>query len=309
VGPLVLLALQTALLTPLVEFNFGWMEYLASPRVFNVLFLGVILFILLSVPDLAANPRPQRWQRFLFWLLTNVLAFYILLRYTLILEKQFPPQAIEWYHALGWLLLVLITGVAAWLAFIPASFILNWLKTFWHKAVGSILIAITFVIITPDIQSLWTQAYPSTIGIATRLMQFCGHDQVVLARNQNNPVLGIPGQGIPLTITESCAEMESLAMFVLIATVFTLAYWKRVRKGRMAVIVAGGLTLLYFLNAGRIVLLVEIAGTFKNPRLAVDLAHSRLSGVFFLGLILTMLIVSKPWWYQPQKDSTITAEP
>lgn len=307
-GPLVLLALQTALLTPLVEFDSGWMKYLANPGVFNVLFLGVVLFILLSVPDLAANPRVQRWQRCLFWLLTNVLAFYILLRYTLILEKQFQPQTIEWYHTFGWMLLVLITGVAAWLAFIPASFILNWLKVSWHKAVGSILIAITFVIITPDIQSLWTRAYPSTIGIATRLMRFCGHDQLVLARNQTNPVLGIPGQGIPLMITEYCAEMESLAMFVLIAVVLTLAYWKRVRKGRMAVLVTGGLALLYFLNAGRIVLLVEIAGTLKNPRLAVDLAHSRLSGMFFLGLILTILIVSKPWWYQPQKGSAVTTE-
>ncbi len=296
-GPLVLLALEAALLTPLVEFSAGWMGVLATPQLFNVVFLGFILFILLSIHDLSASLRPQRWSRRIYWILANVLAFYTLLRYTVVLERQFSPQTIEWYHAAGWLLFLGITTAAAWFAFIPVGVLLQWFKEAWHKAVGSGLIAVAFTLLTPDIQSLWHFTYRPFIALTSRVLEFVGQEPWL--QFHHNPVLGILGHKNRLTITQYCAEMESFGIFFLLASILTLAHWQRVRKLRMLVVVTGGIAILYIFNAIRIALLVEIAASWEKPLLAVSLAHSRLASLGFLGLSLLMLMASKRWWCRP----------
>lgn len=303
-GPLLLLALEVSLLSPLVEFSLGWMGYLASPKLFNVVFLSCILFILLSIDELSTFLNFQSWQRRLFWFLTNLLAFYALLRYTLILEKQFTPQAIGWQHATGWFILLVIVSISAWLVFLPATLFPQWLKASWHKAIGSGLLAITFVVITPDIQSLWQPTCAPTINLASRFIQLCGHDPWI--GYNNDPILGIRGRGLPITITQYCAEMESFAVLLLLAIILTLAYWQRVRKLRMLAVITGSFALLIVLNAIRLGLLAEISGSWSNPQLAVSLAHSRLSSLAFWGISLLIVIASKRWWCTPQPSPTVT---
>jgi exosortase/archaeosortase family protein len=302
-GPLLLLALEVSLLSPLVEFSLGWMGYLASPKLFNAVFLGCILFILLSIDELSTALNVQNWQRRLFWLLTNLLAFYTLLRYTLILEKHFTPQAIGWQHAAGWFILLVIVSTSAWLVFLPPKSFPQWLKASWQKAIGSGLLAITFVVITPDIQSLWQPTCSPTITLASRFIRLCGHDPLI--GYNNNPVLGIRGHGLPITITQYCAEMESFAVFLLLAVILTLAYWQRVRKLRMLAVITGGIAFLIVLNAIRLGLLAEISGSWSNPQLAVALAHSRLASLAFWGVSLLILIASKRWWCPPQSSPTV----
>ncbi len=296
-GPLVLLALEAALLTPLVEFFAGWMGVLASPQLFNAVFLGFILFILLSIHDLPAPLRPQRWSRRIYWILANVLAFYTLLRYTVVLERQFSPQMIEWYHAAGWLFFLGITTAAAWFAFIPVGALLQWFKEAWHKAVGSGLIAVAFTLLTPDIQSLWHFTYRPFIALTSRVLEFVGQEPWL--QFHHNPVLGILGYKNRLVVTQYCAEMESFGVFFLLASILTLVHWQRVRKLRMLVVFAGGIAFLCIFNAIRIALLVEIATFWAKPQLAVSLAHSRLASLGFLGLSLLLLIATKRWWCRP----------
>lgn len=273
------------------------MGYLASPQLFNAVFLGFILFILLTIHDLPASLIAQRWSRTIYWILANVLAFYTLLRYTVVLERQFSPQAIEWYHAAGWLLFLGISTASAWFAFMPGGVLLQWFKEAWHKAVGSGLIAVTFTLLTPEIQSLWYYTYRPFIALTSRLLGFVG--QTLWLQFQQNPVLGLLGYKNRLTVTQYCAEMESFGVFLLLATILTLAHWQRVHKLRMLVVVAVGIGSLFIFNTIRIALLVEIATVWEKPELAVSLAHSRLASLGFLSLSLLLLIGSKRWWCRP----------
>ena len=67
-----LLAVEVGILTPLVEFSTGWMALLANPQLFNVFFLGTVLFIVLSIPDLMASQRPQKLKHCLGWFGANL---------------------------------------------------------------------------------------------------------------------------------------------------------------------------------------------------------------------------------------------
>ena len=57
-----------------------------------------------------------------------------------------------------------------------------------------------------------------------------------------------------------------------------------------------GALILYAFNAARLFLLVEVGAISGRPRLAVNLAHSRLSGMFFLAVSATILVASRRWW-------------
>ena len=301
-GPLVLLSLEVGILTPLVEFSSGWMATLANPKLFNVLFLGTVLFIVLSIPDLMSSQRPRKFKTSMFWLLVNLILYYSLFDFTLALASRFKAGDIFWYHAIAWLLLVLLVGASAVLVFLPAKSLLIWSQLSWHKAIGALIISINFVILMPDIQRSWNQMYPSTIGLAAEMLESCGRNPTTGMASRHNPILAIQGKGTRLIITRYCAEMESLAIFLLIATVLCFAYLPRVRFIPWLAVVLFGLLLIYFLNAIRIAFLVEISGNWSNPQLAVNLAHSRLSGLVFLGISLLLLLVSRGWWCPPSTN-------
>ena len=272
---------------------------LANPKLFNVLFLGTVLFIVLSIPDLMAAQRPRHLKTSLYWLTANIMLYYALFHFTLLLASQFNTGEIFWYHAVVWLLLVLLVGVSAVLIFLPARTLKIWSQQSWHKAVGALILAINFVILMPDIQRLWNRMYPSTIGLSAEILQAFGRVPTTGMAGRHNPILAIQGQGANLIITRYCAEMESLAIFLLLAVVLYCAYLPRVRFGPWLAVVVLGLLLLHVLNASRIALLVEIAGSWRNTPLAVSLAHSRLSGLLFLGISLLLLLVSRGWWCPP----------
>ena len=305
-----LLAVEVGILTPLVEFSTGWMALLANPQLFNVFFLGTVLFIVLSIPDLMASQRPQKIKHCLAWFGANLLFYYALFYFTLILASRFKTGEILWCHAVAWLLLVLLVGISAVLIFLPAKSLVLWSQRSWHKAAGAMILAINFVVLMPDIQRSWNQLHPATIGLSAEMLQACGRTPTTGMASQHNPVLAIQGQGSRLIITRFCAEMESLAIFILLAVVLYFSYLPRVRFVPWLVVVLCGLLLLYVLNALRLAILVEIAGSWTNPQLAVSLAHSRLSGLLFLGISLLLLLVSRGWWCPPlaQETTQETAE-
>jgi hypothetical protein len=296
-GPFVLLAIETAILTPQVEFRSGWMLHLASPAIFNVLFFASALLMLISSSDLLKIPVSNPWQRRMAWLVTNLVLFYALHHYTLALHGGIGAEVVRWWHAVGWLLLVIAVGVAAWLTFIPFRTLVQWLCTSWHKAVAASVIALTFAMLTPEIQSVWRRMHRPTVATTEFFLQFAGHEQMVSGMSGPNPILGTGNRGTALVITPFCAEQESLAAFLLLAAVLLIAHWPRVRKLRLVTVVLCGLVCLHLFNALRLFLLVEIAGTLARPQLAVSLAHSRLGGILLLAISFFIFFASRRWWY------------
>ena len=278
---------------------------LAHPTLFNVLFLGAVLFFVLSIPDLIAAQKKRLVKFALFWLFVNLSCYYCLVHFTLALASHFQAGDIYWYHAVGWLALVFLNGLSAVLVFVPSSSLFQWIQISWHKAVGALILSMSFVILVPEIQKIWDHTYPATLGIAAEVLHSCRRTPAMGMASRHNPILGIEGKGTRLIVTRYCAEMESFAIFLLLSTVLCFAYLSRIRFIPWLTVVATGLLLLYFLNAVRIAILVEIAGTWNHPQLAVSLAHSRLSGILFLGISLLLLLVSRHWWCPPSEKEDL----
>ena len=59
------------------------------------------------------------------------------------------------------------------------------------------------------------------------MLEACGRIPETGMASQHNPVLAIQGQGSKLIITRFCAEMESLAIFILLAIVLYFSYLPR----------------------------------------------------------------------------------
>lgn len=301
-GPVFLLAFEVAILTPLVEFTSGWMAYLANPKLCSVLFLSMVLFIMLSIGDLTEALRTRHPKFAVFWLSINLGSFYYLLDLSLTLAETHRRDGIAWHQAALWLAAVVLTGITAVVTFLPLTSLVGWLQRSWHKAIGVTVLVINFVLLTPDIQKTWNYTHPSTIALAAEMLESCGRNPETGLTRIHNPVLAIQGKGTQLMVTRYCAEMESLATFLLIALIVCLAYLPRIRWLPWLTIVLTGLCLLYFFNALRIAMLVEIAGTWGKPQLAVSLAHSRLSGIFFLGISILLLLISRSWWCPSTKS-------
>ncbi len=301
-GPVFLLAIEVIILTPLVEFGSGWMAYLANPKLCSALFLAMALFILLSISDLELPSQGRNPKYAILWFFMNIGCFYYLIQLSLKLLASDRKEGIAWFDAVGWLTVVSLTGISAILTFLPLSSIIAWIQHSWHKAVGALVLAINFVLLVPDIQKIWNVTHPSTIAMAAEMLESCGRKAEIGLARMHNPRLGIQGKGTRLIVTRYCAEMESLATFLFIALVLCIAYLSRIRWLPWLTIVCVGLGSIYFLNAIRIAALVEIAGTWGNPQLAVNLAHSRLSGIFFLGFSIVLLIVTRGWWCPPPKN-------
>jgi len=237
-----------------------------------------------------------------------LILYYSLFQFTLALAAQFQAGEIFWYHATGWLVLVFLNGASAVLIFLSPTSLLIWLQRSWHKAIGALILSINFVILIPEIQKTWHHIHPSTIGLAAEMLESCGRNPITGMASRHNPILAIQGKGTRLIVTRYCAEMESLAVFLLLATILCFAYLPRIRFIPWLTIVLFGLLLFYFLNAMRIAFLVEIAGSWANPQLAVSLAHSRISGILFLGISLLLLLVSRSWWCPPSVKKDLSAE-
>jgi len=300
-GPLLLLGIEAIVLTPQVEFQSGHMVQLASPALFSISFLSLTFFLILGSGELRQVIRPISIAHQLTWLLVNAVAFGLLYHFTLDLDRQIEKlvEPVKWWQVMGWLSLVIAVGLSAWLAFLSEASISEWLWQCWDKAFASVVIAIVFVATIPWIQSLWFVLQGPTMVISRYLLVLEGHDpaNLVLEVSENgNPTLGV-GIGSSLEITRYCAEMESLVLFLVLCALLCLVNWRNVTWRWILPIALFGLAALFLINALRLAVLVQIAGAWGKPFLAVDLAHSRIGSLAFLALSVLLLLSTKRWWY------------
>jgi exosortase/archaeosortase family protein len=295
--PLTLWGIEVGLLSPQVEFKSGAMTYIAHPLTANLLFLATVLFLLLAGDRLRVRQRVQwSWHRWA-WMAANLVGYGLLFLATLQLQDM-PAQGKRfWLSAAAWAGLVMWVGVTAWLAFVPARRLVAWLSDSWEKAIGAGLLAFTLVLVTPEIRRLWYFIYEPIVGLTLKLLNLAGYTELVcyVSAGSGNPVFG-SRDAVVLEVTPNCAEVESLAVFCLLGGALLVTGWRRIYRTRFCVVLLAGLGLLYFLNALRLYLLIDVAARLHDANVAVSLAHSRLSHVFFLALSLVILIGTRRWW-------------
>jgi exosortase/archaeosortase family protein len=295
--PLILWGIEVGLLSPHVEFTSGAMRYIAHPLTANLLFLATVLFLLLAADRLSVGQRVHwSWHRWA-WLASNLVGYGLLYLTTLRLQAM-PAQGNGfWLLAAAWIVLVIWVGITAWLAFVPARRLAGWLSDSWEKAIGASVLAFTLVLITPEIRKLWYFIYAPIAALTLKLLKLAGYTELVcyVSGGSGNPVFG-SRDAVVLEVTPHCAEVESLAMFCLLGGALLVAGWPRIYRLRFCVVLLVGLGLLYFLNAVRLYLMIDVAARLHDANVAVSLAHSRLSHVFFLALSVVILIGTRRWW-------------
>jgi exosortase/archaeosortase family protein len=295
--PLILWGIEVGLLSPHVEFTSGAMLHIAHPLTANLLFLATVLFLLLAADRLSVVKRVQwSWHRWA-WLASNLVGYGLFYLTTLRLQAMPAQGKGFWLLAAAWIVLVIWVGITAWLAFVPARRLAAWLSDSWEKAIGASVLAFTLVLVTPEIRKLWYFIYEPIAGLTLRLLNLAGYTKLVsyVARGSGNPVFGAR-DAVVLEVTPNCAEVESLAVFCLLGGALLVTGWNRIFRVRFCVVLLAGLGLLYFLNAVRLYLLIDVAARLHDANVAVSLAHSRLSHVLYLALSVVILIGTRRWW-------------
>lgn len=293
--PLLLLAVEVGALTLKVEYVGGPMEMIAHPQVVQAVLIAAVLFLLLRGAALAGVASLGHWWARGSWLLVNFVAFALLYRLSVALaEPAAGGIAASPASILAWISLAIVVGFSSVLVGASWGTILQWISMAGHEALGSLVLGAGLAYLTRDIQQLWHVLWPSTLQISRRLLEVLHPEQTLLYPSvAGNPILGVHGK-VRLEIMPACAEMESLAVFLLLGATLLIAGWP-VRLMRWLIAVSFGLGLLFLINALRLALLVELGAHFGGSW-SVHVAHSRFSGMMFLMLGALWLVATRRWW-------------
>lgn len=291
-----MLVAEMCLLTVGVEFTRGGMSYLASPRVASWLMMTSVLGLFLCGRDLLGVRDALSRQRWIA-LAVHVVLFALFCGWTRWLNRQAELSGVA--HSLVWLWPVLggLVILTALLSCFDSRGFVAWLRAHWQHWCGAAIIGGTFVMFVPDMQRAWHWTHPTTIAIAAEVLEHAQAKPAVVGRfSDAMPILGVRG-GRGLTVTRFCAEMESIAAFWVLGGVLMIATWRSNRRIRLLAVVLLGTVMLYLLNGLRLAMLVGVHQLNLGGHFAVDLAHSRVSGVLFLGVSLAILLGTARLWH------------
>ena len=278
------------------------MAYLASPRVVTFLLMTAVLGLLLCGNDLlqvfmqgGGAARREKW----IWLVGNLAVFALFFWWTWQLDDKRGANlsgATTW----AWPMVAMLVGLAAVLSCFSARSLFAWLRVHWHLWAGAAIIVFTYVMWIGNVQETWRWTSGSTIAIAEFVLENVqSKDVVVRPANVNLPVIGLKNGG-GLTVTRFCAEMESIAAFWVIGLTVLAATWRSNRKIRFLCLMVAGTGMMYLLNGGRLAMLVLVRQLTTDGNFAVNLAHSRVSGILFLAFTVVLLLVTHRWWHRSE---------
>jgi len=293
----VLLVAEICFLTVAFEFSNGAMADVARPEVASFALMAAALGILLCGRGLLKLSSPSRVARSV-WIAANLLTFFGLFLWTRRLHDSAADGEASLLAVTFWALLAALVGSTALLSCFDPRGLARWLRTNGHYLFAAAIIALTFVLCVADIQHLWSWAGESSIAIAVSVLERVQSDTVVTGQSlAGNPILGLDRSG-SLEVTRFCAEMESLVAFLILGITLFVATWSSSRPFRFLIVMAVGVIVLYVFNSVRLAGLVGVRRFGDDGVLAVKLAHSRISGILFLALSLSILLISHPWWHK-----------
>jgi exosortase/archaeosortase family protein len=290
-GPLAVLALEVAALTPFVEFADGPMAYVANGRLCAALLFALVAFLLLSARRLQ-RPQAAAPRRRLAWLAVNLglyLAFFVL---TLWLAGAAPRAGSSWLAGAFWALLGVGVGFTAFVTFVPLQTLSGWARRSGTQAAAAAGLGLGFALLTPWVQGLWPRLHGPAIALDRVLLQWTYGEALVGTTRQGFPVLG--NRQFLVQVTPQCSELEAIAALWMLAGAVVLSRWRELHKARVAVALLAATVVLYLLIAARLYGLV-VAGIRFSPDVCVGLAHSRLGGILLLGVTAALIVGFGGW--------------
>jgi len=304
--PLVLLVAEVALLTLHVEYRHGLMQWVAHPLIVQAILIAGTLLLLLRGGDLARTADFGHLSARLAFLVVNVGTFVALYGLSLSLTESPTGNAVPLPIAGAWIGLALVVGASALMVGASWCTVRRWIGLTWHQAIGTLILGAALAYLIPDIQQLWHSTSMVTLRVSHGLLGLIHPGQAVLVPSDvGTPLLGL-SRGTKLIVTPGCADVESLAVFLLLGITLAIAGGNRVRWLRWIVAMAAGAVLIFVANAARLALLVELGNQFGS-QWSVRFAHSRLGGILFLALSAGWLVLTRRWWQRTPPPGRVTA--
>jgi hypothetical protein len=290
---------EVAFLTPLVEFDRGPVQWLASARVCAAILFGAAAFLLLAGRTLTGvlhQGRVPGWPVAAGAAVVHLASFGAFCWLTFRLAGRAGPLWTPWADAVCWGLLAAGVAWTASLPFLPADFGVRLCRACPGFVLTAVALGVGFAVLTPWAQGLWLRCYRPALTA----------DQLLLERTYGQALTGITREGYPvlgtprllLVVTPQCSEMDALLVWGLLWAVAVWGRWSEFARARLALCVGGGAALLYGLIALRLYALVAI-GLHWSPQASVRLAHSRVSGIGFLALTLALVVGAGRWCRKP----------
>src|SRR6266542_269434 len=289
IAPLLVLLLEVAALTPFVEFRSGAIAEVASARVCAGLVFALVAFLLLAgrqalIP--LSDGQESGAHRVLLGLAIHLGCYAIFVLFTLWLAADGQGTVASSLAAILWVLLALGVALTAFVAFLPLRLLASWSRRCRGQLLAAAALGVGLYIASPWAQSLWLRVYRPALTLDRQLLQWTYGESITGRWSDGSPVLGT--RRLLLRVTPQCSELDALAAFWLLGGAVFLARWRELRLVGALIVLLLGTGLLYLLIAVRLYGLILI-GMASSPDVSVNLAHSRVSGILFLGLTVAML--------------------
>jgi exosortase/archaeosortase family protein len=301
---LILLLIELAALTPLIEFRQAPLAILASGNVCLALFAAGITYLLLLLrldrDDQNGIVEPRKIGEIALWAIVHVCSFVAFFGYSVMLQKGVVapnPQS-----AAVWSFVAISTFASGLLTFLSPESMRRIASQTWPQLLAAILTAVTTVALIPVSRRLWTIVHPATMAIVDRLLAWHTGQTSVHYLLNGLPVIGT--QRVQLLVTSGCSEMDSLLVFWLVWLVVIGGNGARVRKFRAILALGLGSMIILLLNAIRLFGLV-LLGEWRGAEWAVHVAHSRIGAFGFLAVTTAVC-----WWAsRPRQPPQPIAKP
>jgi hypothetical protein len=288
---------EVAFLTPLVEFEHGPVQWVASARVCSAILVGAAAFLLLAGRTLGGvlnQGRRPGWP--VAAAAVHLTLFAAFCWFTFRLAGRAGPLLTAWADTVGWGLLAAGVAWTAFLPFLPADFGVRVCRACPGFVLAAVALGAGFAVLSPWAQGLWLRCYRPVLALDQRLLERTYGQALAGTTAEGCPVLGTPR--LLLLVTPQCSEMDALLVWGLLWAAAVWGRWAEFAKARMVLCLVGGAALLYGLIALRLYVLVVI-GLHWSAQTCVSLAHSRVSGIGFLALTLGLLAGARWWCRRP----------
>lgn len=288
--PFAILLVEVAGITPFVELPERPITSIANARLFSGLVVSLVAFVWLTA-DRLVQPglvlRRRRPVESLFWGCLHL----VLLHWFVLLTLQLNDAAngTNWGPGLSAVWAILACGVAmtAYLPFLPVSSLWRCVRQSSRPALLAVIPGIAMVVLTPHARRLWPIVHGPATSAARAMLELYPGSSLGGVREDGLPTIG--AQRLLLLVTPQCSEMESLLAFWLLALTLLAARRQKLRKLHYVAACVIGTVFLYCLNAGRLYALVLIGLRFSAD-VCVNIAHSRIGGILFLGISVVWLM-------------------
>jgi exosortase/archaeosortase family protein len=286
-GPVVVLLVEVAYLTTLVEFRDSRMAWIANPLLFSGGLIAATVFFLTTRESLELiRPTRSRLVVAMFFACLHATLCLLFFQYTLELHASQTEPSSTWVQPFLWGTMAVAVAASIVLTTFSFRFIVEWLWSCRRQALVAAGMGIVTIILVPVIRQVWPLTAGPSIHMARTLLDWFPGEAVSRSSGDGLPIIGT--SRLTLLVTPECSEMDSLLFFWLLGAVLLAQRWKNLHKSRFLFVIVVGSGVLYFLNAVRIYSLILI-GIKYSPGVCVSLAHSRIGALMLLGVSLIML--------------------